>query len=138
MNWLIATSDRFKAAVSENGVVNQVAAWANSDTGVIYNRAADLGEPTSPEGVEELWRKSPLRHVADINTPLLMLQPSDDQRCPAGDTEQLFVALRWLGRPVAHVRYPGEHHAFQGDGRFDRRLDRHRRVLEWFGRHMPA
>jgi dipeptidyl aminopeptidase/acylaminoacyl peptidase len=138
VNWLIGTSDRFKAAVSENGVVNQVAAWANSDTGAIYNRSSDLGEPTSEAGAAELWRKSPLRHVDSIHTPLLMLQASNDLRCPPGDSEQLFVALRWLGRPVAHVRYPEENHAYQGAGRFDRRLDRQRRVLDWFRRHMPA
>jgi dipeptidyl aminopeptidase/acylaminoacyl peptidase len=138
VNWIIGTSDRFKAAVSENGVVNQIATWAQSDVGPLYNRLRDLGDPTSPEGVEELWRKSPLRHVASLHTPLLMLQASEDLRCPAGDAEQLFVTLRWLGRPVQYVLYPEEHHPFQGDGRFDRRLDRHRRVLEWFGRHMPA
>ena len=29
VNWLVGTTDRFRAAVSENGVTNQVAAWAN-------------------------------------------------------------------------------------------------------------
>ena len=67
-----------------------------------------------------------------------MLQAADDLRCPAADAEQLFVALRWLRREVQYVLYPGEHHAFQGTGRFDRRVDRHRRVLEWFARWMPA
>jgi dipeptidyl aminopeptidase/acylaminoacyl peptidase len=138
VHWLIGTSGRFRAAVSENGVVNQVSAWANCDHGPRYSREARLGDVSSPEGAEQLWRSSPLRHVAAIRTPLLILQAADDQRCPAADNEQLFVALKWLGREVAHVRYPGEHHTFQGGGRFDRRLDRHRRVLEWFGRHMPA
>ena len=36
VHWLIGTSDRFGAAVSENGVANQVSAWANSDSGVEY------------------------------------------------------------------------------------------------------
>ncbi|MEO8273739.1 MAG: prolyl oligopeptidase family serine peptidase, partial [Chloroflexota bacterium] len=30
VNWLVATSERFKAAVSENGVANQVSSWAAS------------------------------------------------------------------------------------------------------------
>jgi dipeptidyl aminopeptidase/acylaminoacyl peptidase len=119
-------------------VVNQISAWANCDYGPVYDRAAELGEPITPAGVAALWERSPLRHVARVNTPLLMLQAADDLRCPAADTEQLFVALRWLGREVEHVRYPGEHHAFQGTGRFDRRVDRHRRMLAWFERHMPA
>jgi dipeptidyl aminopeptidase/acylaminoacyl peptidase len=138
VNWLIATSDRFAAAVSENGVTNQVSAWANSDCGAVYCRAAGLGDAVSEDGVELLWRQSPLRRVDRIRTPLLMLQAADDLRCPAADAEQLFVALRWLRREVRYVLYPGEHHAFQGSGRFDRRVDRHRRVLEWFRRWMPA
>ncbi len=42
-NWLIGTSDRFRAAVSENGVTNQVSAWANSDCGPDYCVSAELG-----------------------------------------------------------------------------------------------
>ena len=138
VQWLIGASDRFRAAVAENGVANLISAWANCDQGPFLNRLDSLPDPTSPEGAEALWRMSPLSHVADIHTPLLMLQGEDDQICPAADNEQLFIALRRLGREVEHVRYPGEHHPYQGNGRFDRRLDRHRRVLEWFGRHMPA
>jgi dipeptidyl aminopeptidase/acylaminoacyl peptidase len=138
VNWLIATSDRFAAAVSENGVTNQVSAWANSDCGAVYSRAAGIGDSVTTEGVDLLWRQSPLRHVEDIHTPLLMLQATDDLRCPAADAEQLFIALRWLRREVQYVLYPGEHHGFQGAGRFDRRVDRHRRVLDWFARWMPA
>jgi dipeptidyl aminopeptidase/acylaminoacyl peptidase len=138
VNWLVATSGRFRAAVSENGVVNQVSAWANSDCGPVYCEAAGLGDAVTPEGVEQLWRQSPLRLVQQIRTPLLLLQAESDLRCPAADAEQLFVALRWLRREVELVLYPEEHHTFQATGRPDRRVDRHRRVIEWFGRHLPA
>ena len=30
VNWLVGVTDRFAAAVSENGVTNQVTAWARS------------------------------------------------------------------------------------------------------------
>ena len=83
VNWLVGTSDRFRAAVSENGVTNQVSDWANSDTGPEYSRDALLGDPLSPEGVEKLWRQSPLRHVANIRTPLLMLQARGRPALPA-------------------------------------------------------
>ena len=36
-----------------------------------------------------------------------MLQGEADRRCPPGDAEQLFVALRALGREVSYVLYPG-------------------------------
>jgi dipeptidyl aminopeptidase/acylaminoacyl peptidase len=136
VHWLIGTSDRFGAAVSENGVANQVAAWANSDSGVEYNRAASLGDALSAEGVEKLWRQSPLRNVANIRTPLLMLQAGSDLRCPPADNEQLFTALRVLGREVEYVLYPEEYHVYQASGRPDRRIDRMTRMLAWFDRHL--
>src|SRR5512143_2714705 len=130
VNWLVGTTDRFRAAVSENGVSNQIATWAGSDTGVEYNRMSLLGAPLDPDAVDRLWRQSPLRNVAAVRTPLLMLQAEDDRRCPASDNEQLFVALRVLGRTVEYVLYPEESHVFSSAGRPDRRIDRMHRVLD--------
>jgi dipeptidyl aminopeptidase/acylaminoacyl peptidase len=136
VNWLVATSDQFRAGVSEAGVTNQVSAWAGSDSGVEYNRMALLGEPLDAAGVDRLWRQSPLSHVADIRAPLLLLQGESDMRCPPSDSEQLFVALRVLGRTVEYVLYPEESHVYQAAGRPDRRIDRMTRVLDWFDRHL--
>ena len=136
VNWLVGTTDRFRAAVSENGVTNQVSAWAHSDEGPEYCRSARMGDPTTPEGVELLWRQSPLRNVAAVRTPLLLLQAEADRRCPPADNEQLFVALRWLGREVEYVLYPEEYHVVQATGRPDRRIDRMTRVLDWFDGHI--
>ncbi len=136
VHWLIGTSDRFRAAVSENGVTNQVSAWANSDSGPEYDRTSLLGDPFSPEGVEKLWRQSPLRNVTAIRTPLLMLQAEADRRCPPADNEQLFIALRTLRRTVEYVLYPDESHVYAVTGRPDRRVDRMTRVLDWFDRHL--
>ncbi|HEY2887764.1 MAG TPA: prolyl oligopeptidase family serine peptidase, partial [Candidatus Limnocylindrales bacterium] len=138
VNWLVGTSERFRGAVSENGVANQVAAWANSDSGVEYNRSSLLGAPLDRAGMERLWRQSPLAHVADIHTPLLLLQAEADRRCPAADNEQLFIALRVLGRTVEYVLYPEESHVFQAAGRPDRRIDRMSRMLDWFDRYVGA
>ncbi|MBI2780775.1 MAG: S9 family peptidase [Chloroflexi bacterium] len=138
VNWLVATSDRFKAGVSEAGVANQVSAWAGSDSGVEFNRMALLGTPLDPDGVAKLWRQSPLAHVADLRTPLLLLQGEADHRCPPSDAEQLFVALRVLGRTVEYVLYPEEGHVYQAAGRPDRRIDRMTRVLDWFDRFLGA
>ncbi len=138
VNWLLGTSDRFAAAVSECGVVNQVSAFANSDCGHTYNPAAGLGEPNTPDGVARLWRQSPLRHVAQVRAPLLLLQGEDDLRCPPADAEQLFVALRWLRRDVVYVLYPGCGHDYHRTARPDRRSDRHERLVGWFARHMPV
>ena len=78
-----------------------------------------------PEGIDKLWRQSPLRNVANVRTPLLMLQGEADLRCPPQDNEQFFIALRQLGRTVEYVLYPEESHVYGDAGRPDRRIDRH-------------
>jgi dipeptidyl aminopeptidase/acylaminoacyl peptidase len=135
-HWLIGTSRRFAAAAAENGVTNQVSSWANSDGGPEVVRAAAMGDVFTPEGIDDLWRQSPLRNVAAIRTPLLMLQAEADLRCPPQDNEQLFIALRHLGRTVEYVLYPEESHVFSSSGRPDRRIDRMTRMLDWFDRYL--
>ena len=132
--WLVGVSDRFRAAVGENGVSNQVSAWANSYFGVHYSRRWRLGDPLSRAGMLRMWRSSPLANVSRIRTPLLILQSEADLVCPASDNEQLFIALRTLGRETELVLYPEEHHEMKNDGRPDRRIDRMERILAWFDR----
>ncbi len=119
-------------------MTNQVNDWANSDSGPEYDRAALLGDPFTEEGVAKLWRQSPLRNVSRIRTPLLMLQGESDLRCPAADNEQLFIALRHLGREVEYVLYPESWHTFAITGRPDRRIDRNERMLAWFDRYLKG
>lgn len=138
VNWLIGTSDRFAAGISENGVTNQVSDWANSDGGPDFARMAIMGDPLSEASMLKLWRQSPLAHVANIHTPLLILHAEADERCPKADNEQLFVALRTLGRTVEYVLYPEEYHVYQATGRVDRRIDRMTRVLDWFDRYLAV
>ena len=136
VNWLVGTSDRFAAAVSSNGVTNQVSAYANCDLGYVYNPQEGLGVSYTAEGAELLWRQSPLKNVANINTPLLILQGEADLRCPPADNEQLFIALRMLGREVEYVLYPQSSHSMSYSSRPDRRVDRMERIVNWFRKYM--
>jgi dipeptidyl aminopeptidase/acylaminoacyl peptidase len=136
VQWLAGHSHTFAAGVAENGVANQVSTWANSHFGVHYNRRARLGDPLSQEGMMQLWSTSPLRAARDIRTPLLMLQAEEDRICPPADNEQLFTALKVLGREVEYVLYPEEHHEMKNTGRPDRRIDRMERILAWFDRYL--
>jgi dipeptidyl aminopeptidase/acylaminoacyl peptidase len=132
VQWLAGASSTFAAGVAENGVSNQISSWANSYFGVHYNRRAQLADPLSFEGVEGLWRTSPLRNAPSWHAPLLMLQAEEDEICPFSDNVQLFTALKVLGRPVEMVLYPEEHHEMKNYGRPDRRIDRMERILAWF------
>ncbi|WP_061291825.1 S9 family peptidase [Herbidospora cretacea] len=136
VNWLIGTSDRFAAAISQNGVTNQVSGFAACDLGAVYDVDSGLGDTWSEEGVDHLWRISPLRHVSRIGTPLLLLQGEQDLRCPPSDAEQLFVALRRQGKKVEYVLYPDSGHSLTHDARLDRRIDRSERMLHWLDDHL--
>ncbi|HUQ43347.1 MAG TPA: prolyl oligopeptidase family serine peptidase [Candidatus Limnocylindria bacterium] len=138
VNWLMGTTDRFRAGVSVAGVTNQVSAWADGDAGVEFNRMQLLGAPIDPDGVAKLWRQSPLANVANIRTPLLLLQGEADLRCMPEDNVQLFTALRVLGRTVEYVLYPEESHVYFTSGRPDRRIDHMTRMLDWFDRFVRA
>ncbi|GAA0989754.1 S9 family peptidase [Acrocarpospora macrocephala] len=135
-NWLIGTSDRFRAAVSQNGVTNQISSFAACDLGAIYDVDSALGDVWTPEGIDHLWKISPLRHVATITTPLLLLQGEQDHRCPPSDAEQMFVALRRLGRKVEYILYPDSDHSLTHTARLDRRIDRTERMIAWFQTHL--
>ncbi|GAB1821808.1 S9 family peptidase [Herbidospora sp. RD11066] len=136
VNWLIGTSDRFAAAISQNGVTNQVSGFAACDLGAVYDVDSGLGDTWTEEGVNHLWKISPLRNVANISTPLLLLQGEQDLRCPPSDAEQLFVALRRLGAEVEYILYPDSGHSMTHDARLDRRIDRSERMLTWLDRHL--
>ena len=59
-----------------------------------------------------------------------------DLRCPISQAEELFGALRLLGREVELVRFPGESHDLSRSGRPDRRVERLRRIADWFAGHL--
>ncbi|MGZ6379159.1 MAG: alpha/beta hydrolase family protein, partial [Candidatus Limnocylindrales bacterium] len=128
--------NRWAAAVSENWVTDQLTAWAGSDSGPDYARRAHLGEPLDAAGMARLWRQSPLRLAPAIRAPLLMLQGEADLRCPAADNQALYILLKALDRTAEFVLYPESGHVFAASGRPDRRVDRHRRMRDWFERYL--
>jgi dipeptidyl aminopeptidase/acylaminoacyl peptidase len=134
-NWIIGHTDRFAAAVAMRSLSNLVSEYAQHD--IVLWGQLELGPPpwSSPD---ELWRRSPIRYVDRIRTPLLLTHGEMDLRCAISQAEELFGALRLLGREVELVRFPGESHELSRSGRPDRRLERLRRVTGWFGRWLLA
>jgi dipeptidyl aminopeptidase/acylaminoacyl peptidase len=134
-NWIVGHTDRFAAAVSMRSLSNLVSDYGQDDI-VLWN-TVEMGPPPWPDA-DELWRRSPLRYVREIRTPLLLLHGEQDLRCPISQAEELFAALRLLGREVELVRFPGESHDLSRSGRPDRRLERLRRLVGWFERHLGS
>jgi dipeptidyl aminopeptidase/acylaminoacyl peptidase len=135
INWALTRTDRFRAAVSERSVTNLLSKYGTSDNGFTVNRFEFGGLDLFDEGALQLWDRSPLAHAAEIKTPLLLIHGEADQRCPIEQSEQLFVALRRLGRDVAFARLPEESHGYTATGRPDRRIARLELILTWLATH---
>lgn len=131
--WLISHTDRFAAACSERAANNlESLEWASDAAGFFRREfgATHLDEP-------QMYRRmSPMSYVADIHTPVLILHSEDDLRCSIEQADQLFVALRLLGRPTEYWRFPGESHELSRSGSPRHRVHRAEIILDWFGRHL--
>jgi dipeptidyl aminopeptidase/acylaminoacyl peptidase len=132
-SWLIAHSDRFAAACSERAVNNMMSLEWTSDIATAFRTELGVDHLEDPE---EYLRMSPIRYVRTMHTPLLIMHSEDDLRCPISQAEELFVALRMLGRDVEFVRFPGEGHELSRSGSPIHRRQRFEIQLEFFGRHL--
>ena len=134
-SWIVGHSKRFKAACSERAVNCQYTMFGTSDIGHSFN-VVELGGPTPWEDMARYIERSPLTYAKDVVTPLLIIHSEDDLRCPIEQGEQLFVALKKLGREVRFVRFPGENHEMSRSGKPRHRLERFRHILDWFGAYL--
>jgi len=121
VNWAIAHTDRFRAAIAENGTSNLISA-AGDTSGATFWRSELGGFPW--EIPMRYVEQSPLTYVAQIRTPLLLLHSELDGVSPIGQSEEMYAALRALGRKVKFVRIPGEGHLVNLFGRPNRRRAR--------------
>ena len=134
-NWAIGHTERFRAAVSERSVTNWFSMFGTGDNA--FAHADGLGG--YPWNAAETYlRISPIMYADKINTPLLLLHAERDFRCPVEQAEQLYMALKVLGRTVQLVRYPDENHDMSRSGKPWNRVDRMDRIVAWFRRYLVA
>jgi dipeptidyl aminopeptidase/acylaminoacyl peptidase len=134
-NWIVSHTDFFKAAVTQRSVTNFVSFFGSSDYGFDIDREIK-GSPW--KNLDSWWEMSPIKHVANIKTPLLIIHSENDLRCPIEQGEQLFASLKKLRRTVEMIRFPEEPHGLSRCGRPDRRLARLEWIRKWFDRHLKG
>ncbi|MCA1711816.1 MAG: S9 family peptidase, partial [Actinobacteria bacterium] len=134
--WLTTKTDRFAAAVPGGVVTDLVSFSGTSDVAGLFD-VSEFGASATqdPALLRDL---SPLTGVRAVRTPTLIVHGDADDRCPVGQAEQWFTALRTLGREVEMVLYPGASHLFVVQGRPSHRADWNRRVTDWVTGHAPA
>ena len=133
-NWLVGHTDRFRSAVTQRSICNWTSFYGTSDIGP-YFAENELG--TAPwDDAERLWDRSPLKYVANVRTPTLIIHSEGDHRCPIEQAEQWFSALKRLDQaPTRLLRFPDEGHELSRSGRPDRRVQRLEAIVGWFEEH---
>lgn len=130
--WLTATTGRFASAVAGGSLTNYVSVSGTADAGWLI-RAVELNRPSYDH--KDLIELSPITHVTGVTAPTLLLHGANDDRCPVGQAEEWFAALRTRRVPTELVLYPGSGHLFIVLGKPSHRLDYNRRVEEWLTTH---
>jgi len=105
--WTITQTSIFRAAVMGAGLANMVSDHGQGD----IPSANLLYYPGQPyHHMEEYWKSSPIRYVAAVRTPTLILHGEEDARVHPAQGMEYYRALKTLGVPVRFVRYPREKH----------------------------
>jgi dipeptidyl aminopeptidase/acylaminoacyl peptidase len=129
-NQVIARDRRFKAAISGAGLSNAFTGYGTDQ--YIREYEAELGTPW--ENADTYRRVSyPFFNADRIVTPTLFLCGDEDLNVPLINSEQMFQALKSLGRETELVIYPGEAHEIKTPSY---RRDRQERYLAWYKRHL--
>jgi dipeptidyl aminopeptidase/acylaminoacyl peptidase len=109
VNWLITHTDRFKAAVSHDGLFNlESMAYATEE--LWFSVTEFGGLPWSATAREQFTKFSPHRAAANLKTPTMVITNQLDFRVPVDQGLQLFTALRLRGVPAEALVFEDEGH----------------------------
>ncbi|MGH3276652.1 MAG: S9 family peptidase, partial [Streptosporangiaceae bacterium] len=132
-SWAVGHTSRFKAACSERACNNLLTMEYTADiAGFIRSYVG----PSHLDNPAEYLRQSPVSYAREMTTPLLILHSEQDLRCPVSQAEELFVALRLLGRDPVMYRFPAETHELSRSGSPRHRVTRAQLILDWFRQHL--
>jgi dipeptidyl aminopeptidase/acylaminoacyl peptidase len=106
-NWLITQTDRFKAAVTGAGAVENIADWGNDDT--TRDDTYFLGGRPW-EAPNRYHEEAAIYHIAKVKTPTHIVGGSEDVRVAVLENYLLERALHELNIPCQLLILPGEGH----------------------------
>lgn len=131
VNCLITVTDRFKAASSGAGVVDQFMQWSLEDTpGHVINYMRGLPW----ERTEAYIKASPGYNLGRITTPTLIHVGEKDDRVPAAHARALYRGLKEYTKvPTALLTYPGAGHGLSIADHRKGKLDWD---IAWFDRYL--
>lgn len=130
--YLQTRTDIFAAAIAHAGISNIASYWGGGYWGYSYGETAQYG--SFPWNNPELYvKQSPLFSADKIHTPLLLLHGTADTNVPTNESQQLYTALKILGRDVAYVQVEGENHVITD---YHKRLAWLNVIYAWFAKYL--
>lgn len=141
-NLLITQTPRFKAAINISGKVDVISFYTDSPRLGVRNVHA--AEKSQDRLGATLWEQ-PHKYIAHsavffadrIRTPLLLMTGEQDHNVPAGNTREMYYALRRLGKEVQWVSYSLGGHGVPMNSLRDF-TDFHRRIVAWYDEKLRA
>ncbi|KEO72208.1 S9 family peptidase [Anditalea andensis] len=140
-SFLITQTDMFKAAAAGAPLTNMISMYDliywNSGGGnmSIFEASQGRFKGAPWENWDAYQRNSPVYHVKNVNTPLLLLHNDKDGAVDFTQGIEYYNALRRLKKPVIMVQYKGENH---GLSKLENRKDYSVRMMEFFDHHLKG
>ncbi|MCC6363690.1 MAG: S9 family peptidase [Bryobacterales bacterium] len=131
--WLVTQTNIFKAAIPLAPIINLVS--YNYMTYYNMYEQMEFGIfPHQGDLMDEMWRRSSLRKVAQVKTPVMLLHGENDNDVPIAESEQFYIALKDAGVETVMVRYPREGHGLRETKHVVDSIDR---SIQWYRKHFP-
>jgi dipeptidyl aminopeptidase/acylaminoacyl peptidase len=126
--YLQTQTDIYTCAISHAGISSLSSYWGEGYWGYAYSSEATGN--SYPWNRRDIYvDQSPLFSADKINTPLLLLHGSLDTNVPLGESLQLWVGLKILGKPVEMIQVEGENHHILT---YSKRIEWHQVIMAWF------
>ncbi len=132
-DYTVATTDRFKAGISGAGVAAPMSFYGVDQYILQYDN--ELGPPWKNPQLYVKMSYPFLEIDKRVHTPMLFMGGTSDMNVPLIGGEQMYEALKSLGRPTELVVYPGQFHGFTRPSFIK---DRYERWLGWWDKYLKA
>ncbi len=130
VNWMQATTTRYKALIAHAGLINLESQWGSSDG--IYHREVEAGGPFWEEG--KVWKEqNPIRYAKNFRTPILLSVGEHDFRVPMNQTLENWSVLQRMRVPSKLIVWEDENHWISKgeDSRFF-----YRELMAWLAKYL--
>lgn len=124
-------SQRFKAAMMGAGISNWISFCGTTE--IIHENSLVHWNLWWYDHMDLVWDRSPLAHINNAKTPMLIVHGSADTRVPVTQSEEMYNALSLKKVPVQYVSYKRQPH---GILEREAQIDYMNRTLKWFNTYM--